>query len=123
MLGAWNEMNWIPLMGKTLTWAESTGGDEKEEDGRSWSQRFIPENLFSWDTSFHAQQILSCSQTLRLSLCCLGIKEGLPGHQLAGQTPSKHKQVLSGHLKLSKVAVFLLKPVLKVEQTLKCFAY
>lgn len=95
----------------------------KKMGGAGGSQRSIPENLFSWDTSFHAQWILSCSQTLRLSLCCLGIKEGLPGHQLAGQTPSKHKQVLSGHLKLSKVAVFLLKPVLKVEQTLKCFAY
>lgn len=36
VLGAWNEMNWIPSMRKTLTWAESTGDDEKEGDGRSW---------------------------------------------------------------------------------------
>lgn len=57
-----------------------------------------------------------------LSLWCLGIHAALPGQQLAGQTPSKHKQILSEQLKLSKIAVFLLKPVLKVEQTLKCFA-
>lgn len=57
-----------------------------------------------------------------LSLCCLGIPAALPGHQLAGQTPPRHQQVQSEHLKLSKVVVFPLKPVLKVEQTLKRFS-
>lgn len=57
-----------------------------------------------------------------LGLWCLGVHAVPPGHQLAPQAPSKHEQVLSEHSKPSKVAVFLMKPVPKVEQTLKRFA-
>ena len=32
VLGAQNEMKWIPWMGKTLTWTESTGANKNEGD-------------------------------------------------------------------------------------------